>query len=105
MTRADMLRTVSPHFVADVVMYASGEGGRQSAAVLGWGCPCTISQMHPLVGYGAWLLLGDEPLEPGSHRRLGFWSPVDESAETLRRAGRFYLWEGGFIGEATVLPE
>jgi selenocysteine lyase/cysteine desulfurase len=28
----------------------------------------------------------------------------EDIAGILRRAGRFHLWEGHFIGEATVVP-
>jgi hypothetical protein len=62
-----------------------------------------VSQMHPLVGYDAWPLLGDEPLMPGEQRRVGFWFLSPEGAETMKQVGHFYLWEGGFIGEADVV--
>jgi hypothetical protein len=43
-------------------------------------------------------------LAPGERRRLGFvfLSGADATA-VLRRAETFYLWEGRFIGEATVV--
>jgi hypothetical protein len=51
----------------------------------------------------AWPLLGDQPLLPGDQRRLGsvFLSGADVAAN-MRAAGKFYLWEGHFIGEAVV---
>jgi len=43
-------------------------------------------------------------MSPGEIRRLGFvFLSGDEAASQLRQAGHFYLWEGGFIGEATVI--
>lgn len=105
MSRADFLRSAKPHLVADVRMYPTEEGGRKGPAFLGWGCPCMISQMEPLVGRDALLLLDEEPLLPGDRKHLGFYFlSGDEAADIMRRAGRFYLWEGGFIGEAVVLP-
>jgi hypothetical protein len=90
--------------IADVCMFARDEGGRQATAFPGWGCPCMISQMEPLVGYDGWPQLGDTPLEPGDQRRLGFAFTSDESAEVVKRVGRFFLWEeGGFIAEACVV--
>ncbi len=47
--------------------------------------------------------LGDEPFEPGTERRVGFVFLSDEGAETMKRAGRFYLWDGRFVGEASVV--
>jgi hypothetical protein len=33
---------------------------------------------------------------------LSFLTP-EEALPAINEAGRFYLWEGGFIGEATVV--
>ncbi len=57
-----------------------------------------------MVGYDGLPLLGDTPMGPGEQRRLGFVFPSGgDAAIALRSAGRFYLWEGRCIGEATVL--
>jgi hypothetical protein len=46
----------------------------------------------------------DAPLAPGERRRLGFvFLSGGDAAAIFRRAGTFYLWEGRFIGEATVV--
>ncbi len=106
MSRADFLRTAKQHLMADVRMYTTEEGGRKGPAFPGWGCPCMVSQMQPFVGRDGFPILGDEPLLPGDRKRLGFYFMAgEEAAEVMRTAGRFYLWEGHFIGEATVLPE
>jgi hypothetical protein len=73
------------------------------AALLGWGCPCFASKEKPLRGWDARLQLGDEPFPPGSERRVGFVFLSPEGAETIKRAGYFYLWEGRFVGEAEVV--
>ncbi len=39
----------------------------------------------------------------GQRRRIGFAFLYPESATTVRSAGRFFLWAGRFIGEATVV--
>jgi hypothetical protein len=104
MERAERLKTLTPQLIADVVLYPTSEGGRKSPAFPGWGCPCTVSKSQPVVGYGGWPLLGDRSLEPGERRRLGFvFLKGEETAEIMRHAGTFYLWEGGFIGEAVVV--
>lgn len=80
------------------------EGGRQSVIYRGWGCPCSVTKNEPITGYDGWPLLGDEPIKPGEHRRLGFvFASGEEAANVLRAAGKFYLWEGHFIGEAIVV--
>jgi hypothetical protein len=62
-----------------------------------------VSKETPLVGWDAWPLLGDATLEPGDECKLGFVFLTVEGLEHIRAAGKFYLWEGGFIGEATVV--
>ena len=50
-------------------------------------------------------LLGNTIMSPSETRYLGLWFMNREEAElTLQKAGKFYLWEGGFIGEAIVRP-
>jgi len=104
MSRQDFLKTATPHLIADVRMYATTKGGRQAAAMPGWGCPCMVSITEPLVGYDAWPILNDEPLQPGSTRRLGFYFlSGDAAAEVMRTSGHFFLWEGHAVGEAVVV--
>jgi hypothetical protein len=104
MSRAEFQLTASPHLVADVTMYASDNGGRAGLAYPGWGCPCMVSRSEPLVGWGAFLLLRTEAPAPGDRRRIGFcFLSGDEAATIMRNAGKFYLWEGRFIGEAEVI--
>lgn len=47
--------------------------------------------------------LGDEPFEPGTARRVGFVFVSEEGLQKMKEAGHFYLWDGGFVGEATVV--
>lgn len=102
-TRAEALRAMSPQLIADVTLYPTAEGGKTLAAQPGWGCPCAVSKSSPLICWDAWPLL-EEPLAPGDRRRVGFvFLSGEEAADILRKAGRFYLWEGRFIGEAVVV--
>jgi len=104
MSRSEFLKSVTPHLIADVRMFNTTDGGRKGPAYAGWGCPCMTSKAPPLVGYDAWPLIGDDPLLPGDCRRLGFYFlSYEEAVPGVRQAGRFYLWEGGFIGEAEVV--
>jgi hypothetical protein len=108
-TRAEALRQMSPHLVADVYLYPTAEGGKNLTVQPGWGRPCSCSKSSDAVFYDGWPLL-DAPFAPGERRRLGFvFSHGDDIssediAAILRRAGTFYLWEGHFIGEAAVMP-
>lgn|SRR5262249_30446313 len=98
MSRAEQLRVMSPQLVADVTMYATDQGGRKYVAQPGWGCPCVISKSQPVDRVGRMAAFGER-------RRLGFvFLSGEEAAKIFRRAGFFYLWECGFIGEAAVVP-
>src|SRR6185437_3541183 len=99
--RADAIRSISPQLVANVRLYPTSEGGKRLPVQPGWGCPCRVSKTA--AGWDGFPQL-DGPMSPGEIRRLGFvFLSGDEAASQLRQAGHFYLWEGGFIGEATVI--
>lgn len=95
--------TRTPDLVADVRLYSPRDGGKTCAALRGYGCPCFVSKNREQPGWDAKLLIGDEPFEPGTARRVGFVFLSPEGAEAMRSAGHFYLWEMGFIGEADVV--
>jgi hypothetical protein len=103
MTRAEQLRRMTPQLMADVRLYGTEEGGRQSAVHPGWGCPCMVSKAPPWEGWDGWPLLGDQTIEPGDRRRLGFVFLSPEAPEILRAAQKFYFWEGRVVGEATIV--
>lgn len=104
MSRMDIQRESAPELVANVRMYETREGGRAGPALPGWGCTVMASNLEPLPGWDALPLLRDQPLYPGESRRLGFvFLTPEEALPAINEAGRFYLWEGRFIGEATVV--
>ncbi len=102
LSRAESLRGLSPHFTADIRLYRTEDGGKKIPALTGWGCPCMLDK-ESMVGWDAWPLLGDTPLHPGDERRLGFVTLTEEGFRTLSGAEVFHLWEGRFIGEATLV--
>ncbi len=103
MSRTEFVKTAIPQLFAEVRMYGAAAGGRAGPAYSGWGCPCMVSQTEPLIGYDALPLVGDEPLLPGETRQLGFvFLSQEEAVPIMRQAGRFFLWEGRFVGEAIV---
>lgn len=103
-TRSEQLTAMTPQLIADVTLYSTAAGGKKVAVQPGWGCPCCLSRDFPIVSYDGWPLLGDAPLTPGESRQVGFvFLSGDEPVALFRKAGIFYLWEGGFIGEAKVV--
>ena len=102
MSETERLNGRSPDLRADVLLYATAEGGRKGPILPGYGCPCIISKSGALRGWDARLLLGDGPMYPGDRRRLGFVFLSPEAIPLMLSAGSFFLWEGRFIGEATI---
>jgi len=106
MSRVEIQREAAPEIVADVRMYETADGGRATPAAPGWGCPVMVSDVEPPVGFDALPLLRDQALEPGECRRSGFvFLLPQEALAAIANAGRFYLWEGRFVGEATVVAD
>lgn len=103
MSREITQRTAEPQLTADVRLYPTAEGGRKDALRPGLMLPCMIQKTQPLEAWDALPLLRDQPLHPGEARRLGFvFLSGEPAAKALRAAGKFYLWDGRFIGEAVV---
>ena len=101
--RAEWLKGKQPDLVADVMLYSIEEDGRRVPVPPGYGCICVVSKDIPLQGYDALLLLEDEALCPGQQRRLGMVFLTPEGAEAVRNTAKFFLWEGRFIGEGSVV--
>lgn len=98
----DFIKTATSDIVAAVRLYSPEEGGRSEPILPGFRCLCMASQFRPLVGYEVYPLLM-RPLAPGETRRIGLslLSP-DDAIPAFTAAGRFYLWDGRFIGEALL---
>lgn len=104
MSRAENLRSAKPELIVDLWLYPAERGGRPIQ--LGWGSPCTVQseQGKGWVGYDGWPLLGENPMAPGERRRIGYvFLSGQDAVKHLKSAQKFYLWEMGLIGEATIV--
>ena len=103
MSRIDIQRDAEPQLVATVTLYPTADGGRRQPMMPGYLFPVTLGDTTPLHVWDALPLLRDDPFPPGETRRIGFvFLAGEEAAVELRHAGKFYLWDGRFIGEAIV---
>jgi hypothetical protein len=96
------LSELVPDLIADVRLYTPEEGGRTTQIRPTFRCPCAAANVSPAMMHSAQLLLGDEPMGPGECRRVGFAFLTAEGADAMRRAGKFYLWDGTFFAEALI---
>lgn len=100
----EFLATVAPHLTARVSLYPECEDGKIYPISLGWGCPCFVEKNKNLLAHDGYPLLGEATMSAGETRELGYWFMLgEEAAIKFRTAGRFFLWEGRFVGEAIVL--
>ena len=105
MDRATTLEEKQPHLIVDLVLYTTERGGRVASAVPGWGFVCVQDQVAS-PGWDGWPLLGKRSIRPGESRRVGlFLLSGEEAASSLRRARKFFIWEGRVVGEAIVVDE
>jgi hypothetical protein len=102
MTEPEAWQTRTPDLLADVRLYSTTDGGKDRAALPGYGCPCFISREPGQPGWDARMQL-TTPFEPGTERRVGFVFLTSEGAETMRKAGKFFLWDGRIVGEAAIV--
>ncbi len=105
MDHFEMLRTGRAHVSAEVTMIPTEEGGRKIPALPGFMCSAMLSMEQPLVGYTAWLLLGDTPIKPGDVRTVGLVFANPDAIDLFRAADEFYLWEGHVIAHARVISD
>jgi hypothetical protein len=96
------LHSVTPDLTVDLYLYPVEAGGRSGPVNLGWGCQCTKDKSVD-EGWDGYPLL-ERAMMPGERRRLGFvFLCGEEAVQALGSNDRFYLWEGRWIGEATVV--
>jgi|GEM_PF-958475 len=103
--KAKRLANARPELIVDLKIYPTAQGGRVSPIEPGWGSPCTVQSERGSgwIGYDGWPLL-DKPMVPGEARRVGYvFLSGKEAADHLRSAGKFYILEGGIIGEAAIV--
>jgi len=96
------MKEITPHFVAEITLYPSNQGGRQ-APIIGnrFGCPCKFHERD----FSAWdcrILTRGERFSPGETKRFGIVFLCPEAAPMFQAAKKFYLWKGRIIGEAVV---
>jgi hypothetical protein len=91
-----------PDLTAEVYLYPADRGGRKSPIGLGWGCPCSKNRA-PVDSWDGYPLLQSEMM-PGDRRTLGFvFLSGAEATSALTANDKFYLWEAGVIGEASII--
>lgn len=67
----------------------------------GFGCPCFTDENKTGHGWDCIITFDGEPILHGQRRKVAFhFLSGDEARAAILLSGRFFLWQGGFIGEA-----
>jgi hypothetical protein len=94
---------MTPELIADVYLYPTDQDGKKLPIGDRFRCPCSVSKDTNRVSWDCMIVKG-APLAPGERGQLGFvFLSGDRAVKALTEAGKFYLWEGRFVGEATVV--
>ncbi len=100
--RREAVRTMKPHLHARLTLYPVEDGQEVYSLRMGRSGPCGPSLEG--TSWSGFPIVGDTEMRPGETREVPFVFLVGEQAAVeLRAAGRFYLWAGRLIGEATVV--
>lgn len=95
----------SPQLRVMLTLYPAEKSARLQAIVPGWMCPCVVNKTEvPEASDGA-PILKDGPMQLGETREVDFLFPLSgkDAIPVVAGTSKFYLWEGGYIGEAQVL--
>ena len=96
---------MQPELIVDLKLYPTSEGGRRGPMFGEWfGCPCKFRK-EDIEARDGRVLLDGRSIAPGESARVGMIFLYPDSAPLFRSAGKFYLWDGRIIGEATVVTD
>jgi hypothetical protein len=97
---------MKPELTANLYLYETSAGGRQFPISPGepiFRCPAYTQKDTSAGGWTCFIDIGEKPMEPGEARVVGASFLVKEGLELVISAGKFYLWEGRFTGEANII--
>jgi hypothetical protein len=92
-------------FTVSLYLYETDTGGRKLPISPGdpiFRCPAFTQKDKSLGGWTCFFDIGETPMAPGETRVVGASPLTSEGLELMREAGKFYLWDGKFFGEATI---
>lgn len=102
-TGSGQLRDMQPRIIADVTLYRADEGGgKQAIRGPHYGCLCKFDP-GDVSGWDGSVFMGDDELSPGETKRLDVYFMTPRVAPVFRLVSKFYLWEGGIVGEAVPI--
>src|SRR5260221_14255480 len=97
---------MTPEAFADFYLYPTDAGGRKAPMGQGYRGACYTEKDTSPGGWTVFIDVGETPLSPGEKRRVGISVLHDEGRKLILDVGRFYLWDGRFVGEATnITPQ
>ena len=93
-----------PDLFANVSLYLPEFGGRTKPVTSDFRVPCKVSR----TATNAWdvrMYFDGGPIHAGETRRVGLLFLTSEGEQAIRKAGKFFIWEGRIVGEGAVCTE
>ena len=109
--RANFFASKSPQLRVSLTLYPTEESVRSTPIIPGWMCSCFAvkdpfenRRAKASASDGAPILV-DGQMELGTTQVVDFIFPLagKDAVPLVEKSTRFYLWEGGYVGEADVL--
>jgi len=109
--RANLFASRAPQLRVELSLYPEETSARSYPIPPGWSCPCFAvkdpfenRRAQSPANDGAPILV-DGPMQLGETREVDFIFPLagKDAVPLVEKVTKFYLWEGGYIGEADVL--
>lgn len=101
--RVRHLRVQQPHLVAQVRFAPATEGGRSGPVPNGFGCICMVSDSQREGNEARLLFKQDWVPQAVPVTAEFFFLGGENAAARYCSARKFLLWDGHFIGEATLI--
>jgi hypothetical protein len=103
------MEDIRPELFAIITFYATENGGRRSPLrgdLAEWyGCPCRLDEVPEGDYRDCRMFLRGRIIWPGETHEFEMVFASTDTAEKIRRAGKFRIWEGRIIGEGVPIPK
>jgi hypothetical protein len=109
--RAKLFASRAPQLRVELSLYPEEISTRSNAILPGWSCPCFAvkeafeNRRAQIPASDGAPILVDGPMQLGETREVDFIFPLagKDAGPLIEKVTKFYLWEGGYIGEVDVL--
>ncbi len=103
--RAKFFALQQPHLRAKVTLYPQADSPKSQPLLPGALIPCVAEKTTTPKAIDGAPILSDGPLQLGETREVDFFFGLSNeyAVSFLTQHDKFFLWEGGYFGEAEIV--